>query len=154
MFRSALAATGGISLDVCKEMKNRILVVISIIFAGVLGSYDDNEHASQDSSNDAGREVSTVGNKRCDVHQNECIEEGIEIMVMHGPSYPDSYWQVRHSEDYIEAKKSIFPNANSVQSYAVPGTSYAKEEGGKKIRRFYCSECREEEKQWHDRNNQ
>jgi predicted RNA-binding Zn-ribbon protein involved in translation (DUF1610 family) len=83
------------------------------------------------------------------VHQIACKEENIEIIVMHGPSYPEGYWQVGQSEDYIQAAQVIFPNTNSVQPYAVPGTTYAKEEGGKKIRRFYCPECREAEMIWH-----
>ncbi len=128
-------------------MKYLILAASSIFCASILESCDGSNHASESSLSDAG----VIGNKRCEVHQKECLEEDTVIMVSNGPSYPEGYWEARRSEEYIQAVKQMFPNANSVFIYAVPGSNYAKQEGGKKIRRFYCSECREQEEKWHSR---
>jgi hypothetical protein len=130
-------------------MKNRIAIAGSFIFACFLVSCDNNKPASESSPDSNTINLAVVGNERCDVHKIECKEEDIEMIVMHGPSYPEEYWQARRSEGYIQAAKLIFPNSKSFQPYAVPGSSYAKEEGGKMTRRFYCPECREAEKMWH-----
>ena len=131
----------------CIKMKYLIPAVASIFCASILGSCDGSDHASESS-----KSPEVIGNKRCDVHQKDCLEEDTSIVVSNGPSYPEGYWEARRSEEYIQAVKQMFPNANSTWIYAVPGTDYAKREGGKKFRRFYCSECREqEEKWWHSR---
>lgn len=130
-------------------MKNRIAIAGSFIFAFFLASCDNNKRDSESSPDSNKVDLAVVGNERCVVHKIACKEEDIEIIVMHGPSYPEEYWKVRRSEEYIQAAKLIFPNSKSFQPYAVPGSTYAKEEGGKKTRRFYCPECREAEKMWH-----
>ena len=139
----------GCALTFCNKMNNRIAIAVLAIFGYILVSCDNSKRGSESSANDDKVDLAVVGNDYCNVHQNACKKEYIEIIVMHGPSYPESYWQVRRSEEYIQAAKMTFPNANSVQPYAVPGTSYAKEDGGKRIPRYYCPECREAEKIWH-----
>lgn len=132
-------------LSFFNEMKVLILAASSIFFAGILGSCDGGDHASESGLSDAG----IIGNKRCDIHQKECLVEDTVIMVSNGPSYPEGYWEARRSEEYPRAVKQMFPNANSGFLYAVPGSDYAKQEGGKMIRRYHCPECREAEQKWH-----
>ena len=129
-------------------MKKPILLALLLLGVGISSSCKKDERPRYDSEVTE-TELEIIGNERCEVHDNACSEEVMEVAIMHGPSYPKSYWDARHSEEYREAKKRKFPNANSAFPHAVPGTAYAQQQGGKKIRRRYCTKCREEEKAWH-----
>lgn len=129
-------------------MNKTILVALLLLGVGISSSCKKDERVGA-ISEVTKTDLEIVGNERCDVHENACTEEVIEIAVMHGPSYPKSYWDARHSEEYREATKRNFPNANSAFPHTVPGTDYAQQEGGKKFRRRYCTKCREEEEAWH-----
>jgi hypothetical protein len=90
----------------------------------------------------------TIGNERCDIHQRECLEEDIEIIVSHGGKPTAETWELLYSEEYIHSRKHLFPNANSNQPVDPKG------ERGKKLHRFYCPECREQERKWWHAQNQ